>query len=120
MAFDKTKRREKIKRRIRREMSGSSDCPRMSVYRSNKQISVQLIDDVKGVTLAGASSLMKDVAAQSKGKTKTEQAAFVGAKIAELAKQSGISTVVFDRNGYLYHGRVKSLADAARTGGLIF
>jgi large subunit ribosomal protein L18 len=120
MAFDKIKRREKIKRRIRKDVSGTSDCPRMSVYRSNKQISVQLIDDVKGVTLASATSLSKDILVQAKDKTKTEQAALVGKAIAEIALKSGISTVVFDRNGYLYHGRVKTLADAARSGGLQF
>ena len=120
MAFDKTKRREKIKRRIRKDVTGTSDCPRMSVFRSNKQISVQLIDDVKGVTIASATSLSKDISAQVVGKTKIEQAAIVGAAIAEIAKKVGVTTVVFDRNGYLYHGRVKTLADAARTGGLQF
>ena len=120
MAFDKIKRRAKIKRRIRKSISGTSDCPRMSVYRSNRQISVQLIDDLKGVTLISSSSLLKDVAVLTKGKTKIEQAAIVGNKVAELAVSKGISKVVFDRNGYLYHGRVKSLADAARTGVLIF
>ena len=120
MAFDKIKRRAKIKRRIRKSISGTSDCPRMSIYRSNRQISVQLIDDLTGLTLASTSSLIKEVAELTKGKTKIEQAAIVGNKIAEVAKGKGISKVVFDRNGYLYHGRVKSLADAARTGGLIF
>ena len=120
MAFDKIKRRAKIKRRIRKSISGTSDCPRMSIYRSNRQISVQLIDDLTGLTLASASSLIKEVAELTKGKTKIEQVAIVGNKIAEVAKGKGISKVVFDRNGYLYHGRVKSLADAARTGGLIF
>lgn len=120
MAFDKIKRRAKIKRRIRKSISGTSDCPRMSVYRSNRQISVQLIDDLKGVTLVSASSLTKEATELAKGKTKTEQAAIVGNLVAELAKGKGIAKVVFDRNGFLYHGRVKSLADAARTGGLIF
>ena len=120
MAFDKIKRREKIKMRIRKTMSGTSDCPRMSVFRSNKQISVQIIDDVNGVTLASSSSLVKEIADLAKGKTKIEQAELVGNKVAELALSKGISTVVFDRNGYLYHGRVKSLAEAARKGGLNF
>lgn len=120
MAFDKIKRRAKIKRRIRKSISGTSDCPRMSVYRSNRQISVQLIDDLKGVTIVSTSSLIKEVAELTKGKTKIEQAAIVGTKVAEIALGKGVSKVVFDRNGYLYHGRVKSLADAARTGGLIF
>jgi len=120
MAFDKIKRRLKIKRRIRKSLSGCFTTPRMSVYRSNKQISVQLIDDVKGCTLSSASSLMKEINDAAKGKTKTEQAALVGSKIAELAIKIGIKEVVFDRNGYLYHGRVKSLAEAARNGGLVF
>ncbi len=120
MAFDKIKRRAKIKGRIRKSVSGTSVRPRMSVFRSNKQISVQLIDDVNGVTIVAASSLIKEVADATKGKTKVDQAAAVGAIIAELAKKAGISEVVFDRNGYLYHGRVKSLAEAARTNGLIF
>jgi large subunit ribosomal protein L18 len=88
----------------------------MSVFRSNKQISVQLIDDVNGKTLAAASSLEKDIASQKVNKA--EQSAKVGAMIAEKAKSAGIETVVFDRNGYLYHGRVKQLADAAREAGL--
>jgi len=120
MAIDKKSRRDKIKNRIRKTISGSTSIPRMSVFRSNKQISVQLIDDETSSTLVSATSLMKDVIELAKGKTKIEQAALVGSKIAELAKEKGISTVVFDRNGYLYHGRVKSLADAARTNGLIF
>jgi len=120
MAFDKIKRREKIKRRIRKDVSGTSDCPRMSVYRSNKQISVQLIDDVAGITVASATSLSKDIIILAKGKTKTEQAAIVGKSIAEVALKNGITKVVFDRNGFLYHGRIKSLADSARSGGLQF
>lgn len=90
----------------------------MSIFRSNKQISVQVIDDLTGNTLISASSLEKDVA--SNKVKKSEQAVLVGKRIAEKAKESGIETVVFDRNGYLYHGRVKSLADAARKGGLKF
>jgi large subunit ribosomal protein L18 len=90
----------------------------MSVFRSNKQISVQLVDDRNGRTLAAASSLVKDIAEQSG--TKTEKAAMVGKLIAERALAAGIGTVVFDRNGYLYHGRVKQLADAAREAGLKF
>ena len=92
----------------------------MSVFRSNRQIYVQLIDDLKGVTLVAASSLEKAVAEQVKGKTNIEVAAIVGKFAAERALAKGISEVAFDRGGYLYHGRVKSLADAAREGGLKF
>lgn len=120
MAITKIERRIRIKRRIRKVVTGTAERPRMSVFRSNKQVSVQLIDDVAGVTLAAASSLDKEIAAQCKGKNKTEQAAFVGEAIAKKASEKGISTVVFDRNGYLYHGRVKSLADSARSNGLNF
>ncbi len=118
MAFSKLDRRFKIKRRIRSKVEGTAERPRMTVYRSNKQISVQLIDDKTGKTLVAASSLLKDVAAEKV--TKTEQAAKVGKLIAEKAQAAGIPGVVFDRNGYLYHGRVKQLADAAREAGLKF
>ena len=103
---------------ISEEIGGTAERPRMSVYRSNAQISVQLIDDKAGKTLLSVSSLCKEIA-EKKG-NKTEQAAFVGAAVAEKAKAAGIEAVVFDRNGYLYHGRVKALADAARNGGLNF
>ena len=118
MAFSKLNRRLKIKKRVRKNISGTADKPRMSVYRSNKQISVQLIDDKSGNTLAAASSLGKDIVSQSG--TKSEKAALVGKLIAERAQKAGIENVVFDRNGYLYHGRVKQLADAAREAGLKF
>ena len=118
MAFSKVERRLKIKKSIRGKISGTAEKPRMSVFRSNKQISVQLIDDVAGKTVLAASSLEKEIAAQKV--TKGEQAAKVGALIAEKAKGAGIETVVFDRNGFLYHGRVKQLADAAREAGLKF
>ena len=118
MALTKEERRLRIKRRIRKIVSGTAERPRMSVYRSNAQISVQLIDDKAGKTLLSVSSLCKEIA-EKKG-NKTEQAAFVGAAVAEEAKAAGIEAVVFDRNGYLYHGRVKALADAARNGGLNF
>ena len=117
MATKKDIRRKKIKFRIRHKISGTAEMPRLSVFRSNKEIYAQLIDDVKGVTLAAASSLEKTV---EKSGTKSEVAAKVGKVIAERATAVGINTVVFDRNGYLYHGRVKSLADAAREGGLKF
>ena len=118
MALTKEERRLRIKRRIRKIVSGTAERPRMSVFRSNMQISVQLIDDKAGKTLVAVSSLCKEIA--EKIGNKTEQAALVGAAIAEKAKTAGIETVVFDRNGYLYHGRVKALADAARNGGLNF
>ena len=112
--FSKIERRNKIKTRIRGKISGTAQRPRMTVFRSNKQIYVQLIDDLAGRTLAAASS--KGI---EEG-TKTEIAAAVGEKIAQKALEAGINEVVFDRNGYLFHGRVKSLADAAREGGLKF
>lgn len=120
MSINKTNRRARIKMRIRKVVSGSAVRPRMSVFRSNKQISVQLIDDLAGVTLATASSLDKEVAAQVAGKTKCEVAALVGKLVAERSMAKGINEVAFDRNGYLYHGRVKMLAEAAREGGLKF
>ena len=108
-------RRIKIKYRVRNKISGTPERPRMSVFRSNKQIYVQLIDDLTGTTLASASSL-----GMTEKMTKVEQAAKVGELIAKKAQEAGITTVVFDRNGYLYHGRVKEVADAARNGGLKF
>ena len=118
MALDKkVERRLRVKRRIRKKVFGFSDRPRMSVFRSNKHISVQIIDDVKGVTLASASSRIKDIDSK-KEITKTEQATLVGKLIAEKAKEAGVEKVVFDRNGYLYHGRVLTLANAAREAGL--
>ncbi len=112
--ISKIERRNKIKTRIRGRISGTAQRPRMTVFRSNKQIYVQLIDDLAGVTLASASS--KGV---EQG-TKSEIAAVVGQNIAKKAIEAGITEVVFDRNGYLFHGRVKSLADAARGAGLKF
>lgn len=118
MSLTKLERRYRIKSRIRKIVSGTAARPRMNVYRSNKQINVQLIDDLNGVTLVAASSLDKSLA-EAAG-SKTEKAGMVGKLIAEKALAAGISSVVFDRNGYLYHGRVKQLADAARDGGLKF
>lgn len=112
--ISKIQRRNKIKARIRGRISGTAERPRMSVFRSNKQIYVQVIDDLAGKTLVSASS--KGI---SEG-TKSEIAAKVGEAIAQKAIAAGINEVVFDRNGYLFHGRVKSLADAARNGGLKF
>lgn len=117
MAFSKVNRRAKIKRRIRKKISGTSVVPRLSVFRSNKQIYAQVIDDTTGKTLVAASSYNNKAADK---KNKTEQAAVVGKEVAEKAIKAGVEAVVFDRNGYLYHGRVKSLADSAREGGLKF
>ena len=116
MAFNKIERRAKIKRRIRRNVNGTSAKPRLTVFRSNKQIYAQIIDDSTGKTLVAASTYNNKAAKGSK----SEQAAVVGKEVAEKAVKAGIETVVFDRNGYLYHGRVKSLADSAREGGLKF
>lgn len=111
-------RRQKIRWRIRKNVNGAADCPRLSVFRSNKEIYAQLIDDSKGVTLAAVSTRSKDYNALSG--TKTEKATEIGKAIAEKAKALGIERVVFDRGGYLYHGRVKALADGAREAGLQF
>ena len=110
----KIESRTKIKYRVRNKVTGVAERPRMSVFRSNKQIYVQIINDLTGCTLASASSLGLEAM------PKKEQAAKVGEMIAQKAKEAGITTVVFDRNGYLYHGRVKEVADAARNGGLKF
>lgn len=118
MALTKQARRDRIKKRIRKVVFGTTESPRLSVFRSNKQIYAQIIDDLSGKTLVAASSLDKSIADAKV--TKIEQAALVGKLIAEKAKAVNIESVVFDRNGYLYHGRVKSIADAAREGGLKF
>ena len=113
----KVLRRKKIRRRIRKKISGTAVRPRLSIYRSNKEIYVQLVDDTKGHTICAASS--RDASCSSEG-TKVDRAKEVGKLIASKAKDNGIETAVFDRGGYLYHGRVKSLADGAREGGLKF
>ncbi|HTO15681.1 MAG TPA: 50S ribosomal protein L18 [Edaphocola sp.] len=118
MSSTKKDRRKKIHYRIRKNVSGSSSCPRLSVFRSNKDIYVQLIDDTNGFTLGAASSRQKDISAEAGNKT--EKAALVGKAIAAKAKELGIESVVFDRSGYLYHGRIKAVADGAREGGLQF
>jgi large subunit ribosomal protein L18 len=118
MALTKSDRRLRIKRRIRKVVSGTAERPRMSVFRSNKEIYAQLIDDQNGKTLVSASSREKDLAGQ-KG-NKVEIAKQVGKLAAEKAVKEGIDQVSFDRNGYLYHGRVKALAEGAREGGLKF
>lgn len=119
MAIEKQQRRFRIKKRIRKVISGTKEKPRLTVFRSNKQIYVQFINDAEGKTLLAVSSLNKEIAGQ-KNITKTEQAKLVGKLAAEKSKEAGIKTIVFDRNGYLYHGRVKALAEAAREGGLKF
>ncbi len=118
MGLSKTERKYRIRRRIRKVCSGTAERPRLSVFRSNNEIYAQLIDDVKGITLASASSKDKDMAS-AKG-NKTEMAALVGKAIAEKSKKAGIEKVAFDRGGNLYHGRVKSLAEGAREAGLKF
>jgi len=112
--ISKIQRRNKIKTRVRGKISGTAQRPRMTVFRSNKAIYVQLVDDLAGTTLVSASSKGLE------GGTKSEVAAKVGDAVAQKALAAGITEVVFDRNGYLFHGRVKSLADAARKGGLKF
>ncbi|MDD3736259.1 MAG: 50S ribosomal protein L18 [Bacteroidales bacterium] len=119
MALSKTEKREKIKLRIRNRIRGTAEKPRVSVFRSNKQIYAQAVDDVNGVTLASVSSREKEIATIT-GKKKSEVAMLVGKRLAEVCREKGIETVVFDRSGYQYHGRVKSLADGAREGGLKF
>ena len=114
MTTKKVERRIKIKYRIRKSVNGTAERPRLSVFRSNKQIYAQVINDLTGKTLVAASSLGLEKM------PKKEQAETVGEMLAEKAQAAGISTVVFDRNGYLYHGRVKELADGARKGGLNF
>lgn len=111
----KEERRLKIKASVRAKISGTAERPRLTVFRSNKQIYAQVIDDTTGKTLASASSLKMEEKASKK-----EIAMKVGALIAQKAQEAGVQSVVFDRNGYLYHGRVKELADAARNGGLKF
>ncbi len=119
MALSKLERRTRIKMRIRKKINGTAEAPRLAVYRSNKQIYVQVVDDLNGVTLLSASSREKEVAGRT-GVKKVEQAQLVGKLLATKCKEKGIGKVVFDRSGYKYHGRVKSLADAAREGGLKF
>lgn len=109
-------RRQKIKLRIRKSVNGTSERPRLNIYRSNKEIYAQIIDDSSKKTILSSSSIKLN----KEGKTKSEIAKEVGANIAQLLLQTGVSSVVFDRNGYLYHGRVKALADGARENGLIF
>ncbi|MCQ2174111.1 MAG: 50S ribosomal protein L18 [Bacteroidales bacterium] len=120
MALNRIERRRRIHYRIRKHVSGTAEKPRMVVFRSNKQIYVQIVDDEQGKTLVAASSNDKQLAAECKGKNGIDAAAIVGKAIAQRAIEKGINTICFDRGGYLFHGRVKSLADAAREGGLVF
>ena len=115
MALSRIERRRRIHYRIRKHVNGTAERPRMVVFRSNKQIYVQVVDDLQGKTLCAAASNDKELAAQCKGKSGIE-----GKAIAERAQAKGITAICFDRGGYLFHGRVKSLADAAREGGLVF
>lgn len=117
-AKTKTARRQRIRFNIRNKVSGTTSKPRLSIFRSNTDIYVQVIDDTKGATIVSASTQDKDIKAQ-KG-TKSEKSKLVGAAIARKASELGVKEVVFDRGGYLYHGRVKSVADGAREGGLKF
>jgi large subunit ribosomal protein L18 len=116
MSLTKSDRRQRIKFRIRKSVSGSAARPRLSVFRSNKEIYAQIIDDVNGVTILAASSREKEIG----NGTNVEVAAAVGKLVAEKALKAGIDTITFDRGGYLYHGRIKSLAEGARAAGLKF
>ena len=117
MALSKLERRQRIKQRIRKIVNGTAETPRLSVFRSNKEIYAQLVDDLKGKTLVSSSSRDKGIDANG---SRLEVAASVGKSIGEKAVAAGITTVAFDRNGYLYHGRIKALADGAREAGLKF
>ena len=116
MALSKLNRRTRIRKGIRNKISGTSSIPRVSIFRSNRAIYAQLIDDEKGTTLAASSSAELGM----KGNVSVDQSKEVGKKLAEKAKENGIEQVVFDRSGYKYHGKVKALADGAREGGLKF
>lgn len=118
MALSKEQRRRRIQNRVRKIVAGTAERPRLAVFRSNKEIYAQLIDDANGKTLLSASSREKDLASQKVNKV--DMAKLVGQRVAEKAKEAGVENVVFDRGGYLYHGRVKSLAEGAREGGLKF
>jgi len=119
MNLTKLERRKRIRKRIRKVVNGTKDTPRLSIYRSNKEIYVQIINDLTGKTLIAASSRDKEVVSEKPVK-KVEIASMVGKRIGLLASKAGIKKIKFDRSGYLYHGRVKALADGAREGGLKF
>ena len=118
--IDKNSERIKRHKRIRNKISGTPERPRLSVFRSTNHIYAQIIDDVNGVTLVAASTMEKEIAEKVKKMTKSEQAKFVGAELGRRAAEKGVTTVVFDRSGYLYMGRIEALADGAREAGLQF
>ncbi len=118
--IDKNKERQNRHARVRKHLAGTADCPRLVVYRSLSNIYAQIVDDVQGITLCSASTLEKGLSAELKGKNKSEQAYVIGETIAKRALEKKISRVVFDRGGYLYTGRVKSVSDGARAAGLDF
>ena len=120
LKMDKNADRKKRHQRVRSKISGTAECPRLCVYRSLNHIYAQIIDDVKGNTLVACSTMEKEIKAMTDGKDKKEQAKIVGAELAKKAVAKGIENVVFDRGGYLYTGRVQSLADGAREAGLKF
>lgn len=120
MALTRIERRQRIHWRIRKKVNGTAERPRLVVFRSNKHIYAQVVNDELGTTLCAAATNDKELLTLCKGKSGIEAAAVVGKAIAERAIAKGISTICFDRGGYLFHGRVKSLADAAREGGLVF
>ncbi len=117
MALTKTEKRDRIRKRVRKKISGVTERPRLAVFRSNSQIYAQVIDDIKGVTIASAASLKVSTLQKV---NRIDQAKAIGKLIAENAIKAGIKEVVFDRSGYLYHGRIKALADSARENGLKF
>ena len=120
MSVKSSSARKRRQRYVRMKISGTAERPRLNVFRSLDHIYAQVIDDISGHTLVSASTVDKEVVALVAGKKKKEQAAIVGKVVAERAKSAGVSQVVFDRGGYLYHGRIKALADGAREGGLEF
>lgn len=116
----KTTRRTRIRKGIRKKINGTAQRPRLSVFRSNKDIYCQLIDDQEGKTIVSASSRSKEIRDQAEGQTKTDISKLVGLEVAKQAKAAGVETVIFDRGGYKFHGRVKAVAEGAREGGLVF
>lgn len=120
MSIDKTESRTRRKKRIRKKVSGTTERPRLTIFRSSKHIYAQVVDDSSSSSLVVASTLSKTLAESLEGKSKQERAKVVGTAIAQACKDKGITQVVFDRNGYAYHGRVSALADAAREAGLEF
>lgn len=120
MAIKSREARKRRHRRIRAKLAGTAERPRLNVFRSLEHIYVQVIDDETGHTIVSASTVDKNLRAEMDGKTKKEQATLIGKRVAERAQAAGVKQVVFDRGGYLYHGRIRALADGAREGGLEF